>query len=165
MNIMSPNGWIRTALVLANAEFICVESESGFGTVRVGSLESCFYLDPDADDVALGHALLAGLAESHAMPTPQLLESLMSFDRSYKAWVDRMMERFGYRNRRAMFKSMRACWIFSWPDCFEVRPMRKFKRESWNRRIEEGVDGIRLEKTASPAALGAALRLAFERCR
>ncbi|MET0743312.1 MAG: contact-dependent growth inhibition system immunity protein [Microvirga sp.] len=156
--------WDRSAMVMANAEFICIKSESGRGAMRLGSSETCVVLDGDADDPALGRAILSELARSRHLTPMQLLEAVISVERLYKSWVARMMERFQYRNRRAMFKSMKACMVLSRTGGFVLRPLHQDKLEGWSRTEDDGIQDIDLAKPATPAELGAAVRQAFARC-
>lgn len=151
-------------MVMANADFICIKSESGRGAMRLGSAETCVVLDRDADDPALGRALLAELARSRHLTPMQLLEAVMSVEGRYKSWVSRMMEQFQYGSRRAMFKSMKACMVSLQAGGFVLRPLHQDKLEGWSRTEDDDIQDIDLAKHVTPAELGAAVRQAFARC-
>jgi len=149
---------------MANADFICIKSESGRGAMRLGSPETCVVLDRDVDDPALGRALRSQLAKSRHLTPMQLLEAVISVERLYKSWVTRMMEQFQYRNRRAMFKSMKACMVSLQAGGFVLRPLHHDKLEGWSRTKDDSIQDIDLPENVTPAELGAAVRQAFARC-
>lgn len=149
---------------MVNADFICVRSESGRGAIRIGSTKDCLVLDRDADDPALGRALLSELAKSHHLAPTQLLQAVIAAEGSYKSWITMVMERFGYRNRRAMLKSMKACMVLSRAGGFVLRPLHHEKLEGWSRTEDDGIQDIDLPENVTPTELGAAVRQAFERC-
>ena len=76
-----------------------------------------------------------------------------------------MLSLFKYRSRRAMFKTMTSCSIALEPVIFERGRLNHEKLEGWGRTVGDGIEDVQLPRDATPAELGSALRLAFDRCR
>jgi len=74
------------------------------------------------------------------------------------------MERYGYRTRRALFKDMEYCGIFRKDEKIVFWPLIHKKLELWSRLKSDGIEDVIVPANGSPSEIGAALRLAFDRC-
>ena len=82
----------------------------------------------------------------------------------YAAWTKALMEHYGYKTKRALFKEMKKCGIESKSGVIDIRPSHHEKLEGWSGEGITEEDHIKLAANSSPAEIGAALRLAFSRC-
>lgn len=162
------------AAVVCNADFICVETWSGYrgGTDRDPKGKQ-HLLSPDASDLALGEAVQDALAHSRwVLPSrregvtyPEGVEFDMSacdFKVNYPAWMSALMERYGYKSKRALFKDMKSVSIESKDGVLTLTPSHHAKLEAWE-GIGEGAKVV-IPVASPPEEMGAALRLALSRC-
>lgn len=82
----------------------------------------------------------------------------------YARWVQDLMRRYGYKTKRALFKSMMNCGIEQLNNMITITPMRHIKLEMWEGLSADGIENVVIPSTSTPAEIGAALRLAFSRC-
>ncbi|WP_244657538.1 contact-dependent growth inhibition system immunity protein [Pseudomonas syringae] len=84
----------------------------------------------------------------------------------YDQWVSGTLERYSYKNKRALFKDMKKCSIESKGGQITIRPGHHEKLEAWawsGKGLSES-DYVIIPSGSSPSDVGAALRLAFSRC-
>lgn len=163
-----------------NGDFICVKTRSGYrgGTEGGDPKGKQYLLPPDASDIALGAAVLDAMAHSRfVLPAPrtdvwihpevefdmELYDYKKSIER-YAAWTKALMERYGYKTKRALFKQMKLCGIDSKNGVVDIRPSYHEKLEGWSGDGITEEDHVKLAANSSAAEIGAALRLAFSRC-
>ncbi|EHT1891010.1 CDI system immunity protein CdiI-o11, partial [Escherichia coli] len=83
----------------------------------------------------------------------------------YAAWIATLMEKYGYRTKRALFKNMKKVGIHLVNDVITIRPSFHEKLEAWSgNRINES-DYVVLPADSSPTEIGSGLRLALSRCK
>ncbi|EPB8105511.1 contact-dependent growth inhibition system immunity protein [Yersinia enterocolitica] len=148
-------------------EFLSVETDSGLGMVGSDPLFPPHLLPPDADDQTIGEAVLIALSNSRTL---SLEESADFFDlekgkEQYAAWIAMLMERYGYKTKRALFKDMKNCSIHCLNDVITISPMRHEKLEAWGGTGRGGRDKVILPVNSPPSEIGAAFRLALSRCK
>lgn len=176
MNEIVRGYWARA---LFNGDFICVETWSGYrGVDQLDDKGKQHLLVPDASDEVLGTAVLDAMAHSRfVLPAPrtdvwihpevefdmELYDYKKSIER-YAAWTKALMERYGYKTKRALFKEMKSCSIESKNGVIDIRPKHHEKLEGWSGEGITEEDHIKLAANSSAAEIGAALRLAFSRC-
>ncbi|EES3901627.1 CdiI family contact-dependent growth inhibition immunity protein, partial [Escherichia coli] len=80
-------------------------------------------------------------------------------------WIATLMEKYGYRTKRALFKNMKKVGIHLVNDVITIRPSFHEKLEAWSgNRINES-DYVVLPADSSPTEIGSGLRLALSRCK
>ena len=167
------------ASAIFNGDFICVETWSGYrGGSHADPKGSQIFLKPDASDEAIGLAVLAALVGSRwVLPAPRdgfvdppgleydmdLYDYKLNIER-YAAWTKSLMERFGYKTKRALFKNMENCAIDVTSGVMKIIPKRHVKLEAWEGLGPNNAGAVEISADSSPAEIGAALRLAFTRC-
>ena len=168
----------RWAGAFDNADFLCVETYSGYrGGVRDHKGKQ-HLLEPDVSDEILGAALLDAMAHSRfVLPArrtdvwqhPEVEFDLDLYD--YKLgiertseWTKSLMERYGYKAKRALFKDMKFCSIDWIDDVITILPWHHEKLEAWSGDGISASDRVVIPANSTPAEIGAALRLAFSRC-
>ena len=163
------NEWRRRkrASAVENGDFVCVETESGHGSTAWDPEAKQHLLPPDVSDDELGQAVLDALAHSRHMSVEEACVFLeyRAVKVRYDTWVAALMERYGYKTRRALFKSMKNCSAECVEGRITIAPTRHEKLEGWGREKDDGIEDVVIPADSPPAAVGAALRLAFSRCR
>ncbi|WP_174406745.1 contact-dependent growth inhibition system immunity protein [Desulfovibrio subterraneus] len=162
------------AAVVCNADFICVDTWSGYrgGTDRDPKGKQ-HLLSSDACDLALGEAVLDALAHSRwVLPAPregvtfpegvEFDMAVCDFKVNYPACVNALMEICGYKNKRALFKNMKRVSLESKNGVLTLTPWHHAKLEAWDGVGDEAT--VVIPATSTPEEIGAALRLALSRC-
>lgn len=149
-----------------NGDFIAVSTRSGYrGTAR--DPQGCeTHLSPDASNETLGRSVLDAVACSRFLKLDEI-DDFFNLERTtlaYTKWVASLLERYKYKTRRALFKSMALCHITVTTGTLEIAPMRHEKLEAWSGKRNDGVDNILLPLERPPEEIGKALRIAFSRC-
>ena len=150
----------------SNGDFISVETYSGRGMTGRDPEGSQHLLEPDANDEALGIALLDAMARSRFLT---LEENRTFFDhdvgtRRHSEWVDVLLRRYGYKTTRSLFENMMRCSCRTQDNQIIIRPTHHQQLEGWGRERGDGIEDVVIPGDCSPTAVGAGLRLAFSRC-
>jgi hypothetical protein len=167
------------AQAVCNREFICVETYSGYGSgARADPKGKRNFLTPSDENEAVEEAVLDALAASRCLvlgaPRPGVeLDPEVEFDMElydykltaerYAAWIGELMERHGYKTKRALFKDMKTCRIAREGQSITFRPTQHVKLEVWAGSREEGFEDVVVPANSTPAEGGAAMRVAFSR--
>ncbi|EPB0880350.1 contact-dependent growth inhibition system immunity protein [Yersinia enterocolitica] len=155
------------ASCFCNNKFLNINTDSGLGLMRRDPLFPPHLLPPDADDKSIGEAVFIALSNSRTL---SLEESTDFFDlekvkEQYVAWIAMLMERYGYKTKRALFKDMKNCSIHCINGVITIVPTRHEKLEAWSGKGIKESDDVVISVNSSPAEIGAALRLALSRCK
>lgn len=156
----------KRATASLNREFICIETQSGRGLVGRDPDGSQSLLSTDVVDEVLGLAVLESLARSRVVSIdeyPQFFNPERRKD-LYAQWINRLMERYAYKSKRALFKDMMNCGIKAVEGEITLSPQHHDRLESWSRKRGDGIEDIVIPASSTPAEIGAALRSAFLRC-
>ena len=154
------------AAAISNGDFICVDTYSGYRGMQRDPQGKQHLLAPDASNEALGFALLDALAHSRAIAIEEI-PAYFNYERciaQYAEWVKNLMQRYGYKSKRALFKNMMSCGVDSKHGVITIRPSNHSKLEGWNGDGISKEDHVVISTNKSPEEIGAALRLAFSRC-
>jgi hypothetical protein len=166
----------RWAAAYSNGDFLVIETYSGYRGGHCADYKGKQnFLAPDAEDTQMGDAVLDALAHSRlVLPAPReglnfpaevefdsdLYDYKKNIER-YAAWTKTLMDRYGYKTKRVLFKNMLSCNISVENGMMKIRPMRQIKQEQWHGL---GANDVDIPADSSPTEIGAALRLAFSRC-
>ncbi|VEA67783.1 Protein of uncharacterised function (DUF1436) [Serratia plymuthica] len=176
MNDIVKTAW---ASVKMNADFICIETYSGYSSSRHDPLGIQHLSPPNVSDNELGEMVKDALAHSRfVLPAPRTdvwIHPEVTFDKElydYKAiaeryaeWINKLMARYGYKTKRAMFKDMKSCSIECREGNITIFPSFHEKLEAWSGDRISDSDHVILSVDSSPAEIGAGLRLALSRCK
>lgn len=150
------------------SDFLLIETQSGLGMVAADSLFLAHLLQPDADDEIIGKAVLQALSNSRTL---NVLEDRVAFfdlekgKEQYAIWIAMLMEKYGYKSKKALFKDMKNCGIHLVNNVITISPTRHEKLEAWGRTKGDGIEDVTLSTDSSPSEIGAGLRLALSRCK
>ncbi|KAA5934635.1 DUF1436 family protein [Pantoea sp. Bo_2] len=149
-------------------EFLLIETQSGLGMVTADPLFPSHLLPPDASEHDIGGTILQALSDSRTL---NVLEDRVAFfdlekgKEQYAAWIARLMEKYGYKSKKSLFKNMKNCGIHCVNGVITISPTRHEKLEGWGREKGDGIEDVILSADSSPAEIGAGLRLALSRCK
>ena len=143
--------------------FICVQPKSGYRMIQPDDDNYAIYLPPDADDEALGQALLECLDKSRFIPpTDREFFKWERYVPLYKAWQKDFMRRYGCKTKREAYKNWNWCRVRRSEGKISLRPHKRDKPEQFCDLPPERT--VVIAATTDAAAAGAALRLALDRC-
>lgn len=147
-----------------NEDFYSIKTYSGHGMLKADPKGAQIILPPDADDNALGDAVLEALSKSRVI---SLEECGAFFDLNqnkldYENFVKKMMEQYGYKTKRAMFKKMLNCSISLVGDKITISPSVHEKLEGWSG--DKDLADVVIPANSSAIEVGSALKLCFSRC-
>jgi hypothetical protein len=144
--------------------FISVEPLSGYRRTLREDEGYTIDLPPDAGDDALGRALLEALDKSRFIwPSDErAFFEAERIVRCYRDWQKDFMRRYGYKTKRDAYKNMDWCWTERSEGTISIKPHKRDKPEYWRDLPPDRT--VVIPSTRDVAALGAALRLALDRC-
>jgi hypothetical protein len=163
MNAMKIKPFTQWARINRTEKFISIRSLSGYRIVQPEDDGYLAYLAPDANNEALGQALLEALARSRFIfpPDPNFSQA-ERYLRCIRNWQEDVMRRYGYKTKRDAYKNMDWCEVARSEGTISIRPHQRDKPECFRRLPPEKT--VVIAATDDPIAAGAALRLAFDRC-
>ena len=163
------NNWEPEASIDLNGYFFCISTMSGCSAYRPDLGYERIFLVPSAANSAIGEALLLALSRSRFVdPRDPANEEFLHFRKSAersKIWVAETMKQFGLKTKTAMFKNMKHCSVSHRSGQLIIKPWIHVKLQAWSREKGDGIEDVVIADTASPEEIGAAVHLAFSRCR
>jgi hypothetical protein len=152
----------KTATIYKSEKFISVVPLSGANIAQYREDENNWvYLELQASDEVLGHALSAALAKSRFVDD----DAFYNPDRvmhAYANWETDFMNRYGYKTKHAAYKNLDWCLARVFDGNISIQPHRREKMKTWRSLPPDRTVVIPASENA--AAVGAALRLALDRC-
>lgn len=146
-------------------KFISIQPLSGYIRTLREDEGYVIYLKPDADDETVGRGLLEAMDKSRFIwpPDEPAFFEAERIERCYRNWEKDFMSRYGYKTKRAAYKTMVWCLAERSEGTISIRPhQRRAKPGEWLWLPPE--QDVVIPATRDAAALGAALRVAFELC-
>ena len=151
-----------------NSDFLFVTTISGRGRMRADTKGAEYFFSPDVSNHALGEGVLDALSKSRFIS----LEEYKTFfnpelcKQQYLEWEQMLRERFGYKTKRALYKGMKNVIIQKANDVLRFSPSYQERSlDYWSGKGLGPEDDVQLPATSSAEEIGAALRLAFSRCK
>jgi hypothetical protein len=163
-----------------NDSFYCIETLSGYGGGMRTDYKGIMRLLPlTATDQELGLAVIDAKNQTRYVASaprsdlclPDDLEydkDLYDFNHTaarYEAWIQNLMQCYGYKTRKKLFMYMHNCSIDDDFEIIKITPMMHEKLELWTGIDKEGSQAVKLPSSSSAQEIGAALKLAFSRCQ
>ncbi|TBU81445.1 contact-dependent growth inhibition system immunity protein [Phytopseudomonas dryadis] len=175
MNDLVKMAWANAKM---NREFLCVQTYSGYGSCRADYKGAMHLLSVDASNQVVGEALLDALSKSRfVLPEPRNdvwihpeatfdseLYDFEATEQRHKNWTQQLMSRYGYKNKRSLFKDMKNCSVEKREGLITMRPSHHEKLEGWSGKGLSENDYVVIATDCSPEDVGAALLLALSRC-
>lgn len=148
-----------------NGDFISIQSYSGYRLAFIDPDAPEYLCDPNVSEEDLGLMIIDALKQSRFLPYQEACALEAKFDQGYyNNWVKNLMSRYGYKTKRALFKNMGNCSVECHKGIITIRPSHHEKLEAWSGQGITEEDYVKVPESSPPAAIGAALRLAFSRC-
>ena len=163
MSEVKPQKWTSAYY---NGDFYLIETWSGYRSSQREPTGKQNTLTPEATAVELGTAVLDALAHSRFLSLNEI-EDFFNPEKGqqeYLAWIKALIEKHGYKSKRALFKNMANCGVRVVDGVMDITPMRHEKLEGWGREKDDGIENVVIPADSSPNAVGEALLLAFSRC-
>lgn len=152
--------------VYRNKKFISVKTMSGYG-LRLGDFragEKRF--PPDVGNDKLGEAVIEALAKSRQVSPeedPELWDNKKHAAR-YVAWIQDIMETFGFRTKSLMFKGMVLCSVECSDNNIVMKPTKRVRGDGFEGTLRREKDYVIIPKDSSDEDIGANLCVALSRC-
>lgn len=155
------------AAVYFNQNLICIQTYSGFRMMAADPDGEELLLSTNISDLQLGQAALLALSKSRIIAQSEIENYFDNTKRDeiYNKWVNRLIERYSYKTKRALFKNMMRCSLEIRNGFFTISPSHHEKLEAWSGTGITENDTVVLPVGSSAEEIGAGLRLTFSRCR
>ncbi|WP_445497344.1 contact-dependent growth inhibition system immunity protein [Photorhabdus sp. SF281] len=153
------------ATAMFNGSFYSVKTYSGYRLLLADPQSPEHILSPDITDSQLGSAVLDSLSKSRLVDPDDDFFDNEKTSELYDEWIKQMMKTYNYRSRRQLFKKMHNCGIQLLDSQITIRPSCHEKLDGWSGDGFSETDYVVIPADSSPEEVGAALRLAFSRCR
>lgn len=158
--------WKPRASASNNGDFISIETYSGYGIAIIDPEAKEHLLTPDTSNDMIGKSILDALAASRMKdPNDDFYFDNDRIDQQYSHWIEQMKIRYGYKTKNALFKKMMSCGIQLDDGVITIRPSNHEKLEAWSGDGIREEDYVKIPADSPPEEIGAALKLAFKRCR
>jgi hypothetical protein len=164
MNSSERLPFTQWAEVNRTERFVSVEPLSGYLAAYRDDVLQVTYLPPDATDDAMGRALLEMLGRSRFFwPDDEPgFYKWQRYVRCYRNWRRDFMERHGYKTKRDAFGNLDWCRVTRSQGTISIKPHKRDRPEYFRDFPPEKT--VVIPATDDAAAVGAALRLALDRC-
>lgn len=156
----------KWAAIYANDEFVCVQTCSGLRRTASDPAGKLIFLHAAPAPHELGQALQEALLVSQTLTPDEIGQffDVAAVEKRYEDWVAVMMQKFGYPNRRELFKKMKHCQVECSGRTISIRPTFHEKLEAWSGKGIEKTDHVLISETVSSHDLGEGALLAMSRC-
>ena len=149
-----------------NQDFINISTFSGCGIQALDPDGANILLSKNASNEELGQAALLALSKSRKIKESEYIYfDNNNISQRYNNWVANLMDKYGYKTKRALFKKMMQCSIEIRDGVLTISPSIHEKLEGWGGDDFTESNKVILPINSSPEEIGAGLRLAFSRCR
>lgn len=162
---MSESEWKKRVYIKSNGDFISIKTYSGYSLPLADPTVPEKLLSPTITNEMLGTAILDALQKSRFLPIEQARILRMNTEQNYKDWIQKLLTQYGYKTKNALFKKMLNCDLILDNSLIIIEPTLHEKLEAWSGDGIKPEDYVKIPADSSPAEIGAALRLAFKRCR
>ena len=128
----------------ATAEFIHLDTCSGYGCSRTDAKGAHISLPPSADVESLGKSVLKVLSQSRFLAVEEVdaFFDLATTEKEYEEWVQTLIQAYGYKKRRALFKNMKHCSIRMAGGVLSIAPSVHERSEGWGREVGDGLEEV-----------------------
>jgi hypothetical protein len=164
MNIPKKAQW---AQIFCNEQFIHIGTLSGYRSQRADYDGKNLLLPVNASDEMIGDSLFSALAESRFLRPeehPTFFDSRAYGIPLYEEWVQSLLVKYLYKNRRALFKKMICCNVEYADNILTIAPSHHERLEAWSGDGITSADSVIICEQHVVSHVGAAVRLALSRC-
>jgi len=124
------------------------------------------FLSPDVSDERLGSTLRMALAASKHVSIAEFQEIFKSgiVQKLAKEREVSVLQQYGYKNRKSLFKFMNCCWVTAQDGEIEIKPTHHKSIDGYSGISNDGPEILVVAADINDSELGAALREGFSRC-
>jgi len=158
--------FVARACAFFNHDFFWIQTQST-GMIAYGEPDAApYYLPPDIEDTALGEKLRAALNASKKVSTDEFHKIINSgvLNQRQREQEDFLMQSYGYKTRRALYKNMANCSIELSDGQIKITPMHHKSIDGYSSRKDTGPFSLYVSELEPDNKFGAALREGFKRC-
>jgi hypothetical protein len=144
--------------------FISIQPKSGYRRALPENEGYVIYLPPDASDDVLGRSLVEALNRSRFIwpaDEPEFFE-WSRFTQCSRDWQNDFMKRYGYKTKRDAYKNIDWSRAERSEGNISIKPHKRDKPEYFRDLPPDRT--VVISATDNAARIGAALRLALDRC-
>lgn len=155
----------KSATIYKSEKFIFIEALSGVSALAYREKDGHrIYLEPGATNEDLGRALLTAFDKSRLVDpsTERAFYKPGRATRVYEEWQQEFMMRYGYKSKRAALMSLDWCSARMSEGKISIQPHKRDKPGAWRNLLPDKT--VVIPATEDAATVGAALRLALDRC-
>ncbi|CAO4846557.1 MAG: Immunity protein CdiI-o11 [Holosporales bacterium] len=156
----------KWASVEMNADFLNVQTRSGYRMTVSDSSGDDIFLNPDADDISIGDAVVKALSKSR-MIDPKDFGVFFDPDRlqnQYNDWIDYCKKTYRYKTKKALYKNMMSVAITAYEGKLILRSRHQEKPGGYGPSKNKDKDNVIIPEDSTPEEIGKAIRLALSRC-
>jgi len=125
-----------------------------------------FFPSDIEDNERLGQAVFTVIKSSRQVSLEEFSKiSPLIAEKQYDDFFFNIMEKFGYKTKKALFMKMKSVSIMKLSQDIEFSPSRHIGLQSWLREKGDGIEDIIVPYSAPFYEIGVALLLAFSRCK
>ena len=156
----------KAAYISATKKFICLQS---CATCRLSAIDpdgKIFFLERYPEVVEFGRAIRECLAASRIIPFEEVRTFFdrTAVQRRYEDWLALLMQKFGYKTRRAVLQKMHLCNVDLRNATITFGPTFHEKLEGWSGELIDKADYVHIPETSTEEEIGQAALLALSRC-
>lgn len=156
--------WIKTVGVENNGDFISIQAYSGYDSIMVDPTAIEYFFVADVSNEVLGEAVLESFKQCRFLPCEEAYTLAQQADQFYIEWVQKIINRYGYKTRGELFINMKSCLIEYHKDVLIFLPIHHEELEVWVSHGEGRENNLKISAHSSAAEIGLMLRRAFDRC-
>jgi hypothetical protein len=148
-----------------NGEIFYIASMNDGGLYVLNIDAEPYYHTNDVNDDELGNSIFKAINASRQIDPMKAVELLESggADTCIESRDNHMMQKFGYKNKRQLYRKMASCGVELESKQITISPTHHDRLESWTG--VQDAENVVISATVSNAELGAAVREGFSRCR
>lgn len=163
-DFVSPYATMREARVHSTLRGTVILTISGYRMHLIDPKGAECYLDAEADDSQLGHALRSALGLSRLIPLEEAvqLREVKGLTQRYKELDQRINTRFKFKSTKERWRITRLCTVKQKSGSIAVcpHPLEEFANWlDWSEKM-----AVTVPETCADQELGKAVRAALERC-
>lgn len=164
MNTVPDNG--KNSTIRFDGEHFIIVTQSGYRSLRMDFSVEDYILMASITDEELGFKAVSA-ARAGRVVTPgdaEFYDPEKSKIR-YDAWVEKNVKALKFKSRRAFFKNQNNCGFNIKDAVITIKPSNHEKNDAWSGDGIKEEDKVKLPESSSYEDIGAAIRLAFTRCK
>jgi len=164
MNTIPDNG--KNSTIFFDGEHFIIVTLSGYRSLRMDFSVEDYIMGESTPNEELGlKAVLAARAGRVVPPDDAEFYNLEKSNMRYDAWVAKSVKALKFKSKRAFYKNKNRCGFNIKDEIITIKPSNHVKNDAWSGDGIKEEDKVKLPESSSYEDIGAAIRLAFTRCK